>query len=103
MSDWPEGYEPLNGCTVCGRDFAGTVYFDLHRVGNHEHDFDVGHPEGRRCMDEGELAEAGLVRVRPGDSSRYENRLSSGVRLYWHPERAEQLREVFAKDEEEAA
>ena len=55
-----------NGCRSCGRDFTSIENFDLHRIGVHSYTYGEGlkmpgHPEdGRRCMFEDELADAGM-------------------------------------------
>lgn len=41
------------GCRSCGHRFAGTGYFDQHRVGQNS--------TGRRCMTPDEMSAAGLV------------------------------------------
>lgn len=46
---------PLYYCSVCGKDFAALAYFDRHRVGKHEYDFSIEHPDGRRCLDTDEI------------------------------------------------
>ena len=57
----------LNLCCSCQQDFASVAAFDRHRTGVHEYDFaeglrfDIAREDGRRCMDEGEMAEAGLA------------------------------------------
>lgn len=91
---WPDEYVPLNGCRSCGCDFTKTRHFDRHRVGVHGYTYagglrmDPPREDGRRCMDADELAAAGLVRLRAGDSPRYESRIASGVPIYWNPEEA---------------
>jgi hypothetical protein len=105
MSHWPEDYFPLNGCAVCGRDFAGVTYFDAHRVGDHEYDWSIDQPEGRRCMSDEELAEIGLRPITHDElaASMYHARAGFGVQLIFDPEAPERLREAFAGDEEMAA
>jgi hypothetical protein len=93
----PDNYEPLNYCTTCGNDFTSIAYFDLHRIGKHEYDFSVDKPDGRRCMTEEEMLEAGLTKVQIGDSSRYDKRLESGFSLWWDKEQAEKIRLVHAE------
>ena len=86
----PADYVPLNGCVSCGRDFASLDAFDRHRTGEYAHDLSLDHPEGRRCLDDDELAAVGLYRVDAGDSTRHEQRIaSSGVPLYLDPAKAE--------------
>ena len=52
----------MNLCGACGLDFGSVTAFDLHRVGTHEYTYREGlymEPEradGRRCLDESELA-----------------------------------------------
>jgi len=36
MNRWPEEYVPLNGCAVCGIDFASVDAFDAHLGGTAE-------------------------------------------------------------------
>ncbi len=102
MSRWPEGYDPLNGCGVCSRDFTSVPAFDAHRVGTHDHDVSLDQPDGRRCLSDDEMEAHGLARVQPGDSSRYESRLSFGVALFWDPAAVEQARRTFSREEMEA-
>lgn len=47
-------------CTGCGLLFASTDAFDAHRVGDHAYLASAERPDGRRCLTEDELAEAGL-------------------------------------------
>jgi hypothetical protein len=47
-------------CAACNTPFAGTSAFDRHRTGRHEYTFSPDRPDGRRCMDEAEMREAGL-------------------------------------------
>jgi hypothetical protein len=89
---FPDNYEPLNYCRGCGNDFTGVAYFDRHRVGTHEYDWAPNKPDGRRCMSEGEMLEAGLTKVQIGDSSKYDKRLLSGVSLWWDSDDAERIR-----------
>jgi hypothetical protein len=55
-----------NLCTGCGVDFSSVKAFDAHRVGVHAYDFAEGletdppREDGRRCLDEQEMLEAGL-------------------------------------------
>lgn len=103
------GYVPLNQCSVCGLDFTGVEYFDQHRVGKHEYTFveglrmDPPREDGRRCLDEGELAGIGLVRVRPGDSRLHDTRVASGVPLYWDPAAVQGVRERWSQAERSTA
>jgi hypothetical protein len=46
-------------CAACNTQFCGTSAFDKHRTGEHALDFPE-HENGRRCMDEEEMREAGL-------------------------------------------
>ena len=49
----------MNLCRSCSLDFSSLGAFDRHRVGKHELDWPE-HPDGRRCMDESEMIEAGM-------------------------------------------
>jgi hypothetical protein len=53
----------VNLCTACGEDFGGVELFDRHRVGRHAYTFaeglQRGLEDGRRCLNEGEMLEAG--------------------------------------------
>jgi hypothetical protein len=55
-----------NRCVACKKDFASVAAFDRHRIGTHEYDFAEGlrfdppREDGRRCMDEDEMTEAGM-------------------------------------------
>jgi hypothetical protein len=95
-------YIPLNQCSLCEADFTSVEYFDQHRVGTHEYTFAEGmrmeppREDGRRCLDEQEMAAVGLVRVKAGDSKRHEARVATGVSLYWNPLLATQLRKHHA-------
>lgn len=40
--------------------------FDKHRVGVHAYDFSLERPDGRRCLAEDEMAEAGMELDRNG-------------------------------------
>lgn len=53
-------------CTLCGQDFGGVRAFDAHRVGSHDHCFDLSHPDGRRCLSVEEMAGRGLQRNSAG-------------------------------------
>ena len=44
----------LNYCRTCSADFASVAAFDRHRVGTYD-------PHDRRCMDDRELAAAGMA------------------------------------------
>lgn len=44
-------------CAACGKFFSGETAFDLHRVGKI---VDVAPDYGRRCLDDGEMAERGM-------------------------------------------
>lgn len=60
------GFKPeyRNFCRSCGRDFSSVKNFDKHRIGKHEYDFDwrdETKQDGRRCLNEDELREIGLV------------------------------------------
>jgi hypothetical protein len=56
----------VNGCRACGLDFASVSAFDRHRTGTHEYTFaqglerDASVEDGRKCMDESEMREAGM-------------------------------------------
>jgi hypothetical protein len=56
---FPDG-TPANGCSACRLDFASVSAFDRHRTGSQDYDFSIDHLDGRRCMDEGEMQEAGM-------------------------------------------
>lgn len=53
----------MNLCCACGQDFNSTGLFDRHRIGKHAYDFaeglELGLDDGRRCLDPGEMREAG--------------------------------------------
>ena len=56
----------MNLCGACGVDFASVAAFDRHRVGRHAYSFLEGmhleppQEDGRRCLDEGEMRQAGM-------------------------------------------
>jgi hypothetical protein len=60
----------MNLCCACRRDFSSIAAFDRHRVGKHAYDFAeglaLGFEDGRRCMDEDEMLEAGMALDRRG-------------------------------------
>jgi hypothetical protein len=62
----------LNLCCACLRDFSSVSAFDRHRVGKHTYDFAQGMrfdppvEDGRRCLDEDEMLEAGMELDRRG-------------------------------------
>jgi len=91
---YPEGYKPLAFCRSCGRDFAGTTYFDMHRVGLHE-------PDERRCATEGEMHEMGLKQLTPEEmkSGRHKHRLEYDVPMWIDPVQAARLSEVRLSSE----
>ena len=60
------GKTSLNGCSGCRLDFASLAAFDRHRIGRQEYDFSAERLDGRRCMDEGEMIEAGMELDRRG-------------------------------------
>lgn len=49
----------MNLCRACRQDFSSLAAFDRHRIGDHALDWHE-HEHGRRCMDEEELAAAGM-------------------------------------------
>lgn len=53
----------MNLCRRCRRDFGSVELFDRHRVGRHAYTFaeglDRGVEDGRRCLDAGEMEDAG--------------------------------------------
>ena len=56
----------MNLCSACRRDFASVAAFDKHRTGVHAYDFSLERPDGRRCMSEEEMLEAGMELDRKG-------------------------------------
>jgi hypothetical protein len=62
----------VNLCRACGLDFASVGAFDKHRVGKHAYTFREGlrleppREDGRRCLDEAEMREAGMELDRRG-------------------------------------
>jgi hypothetical protein len=56
----------MNLCCACLQDFGSVELFDRHRVGQHAYDFLEGlrmepaREDGRRCLDIGEMEDAGL-------------------------------------------
>lgn len=52
----------MNLCTSCGVDFGSVKAFDAHRIGKHGYTFKEGlymdppREDGRRCLDEEEMA-----------------------------------------------
>ena len=61
--------KPLNQCSACGLDFGSLSAHGAHRVGKHAYLFDYRDPstwDGRRCVGEVELVEAGWARDRFG-------------------------------------
>jgi hypothetical protein len=60
----------MNLCCACRRDFSSVAAFDRHRIGKHAYDFaqglEFGFEDGRRCMDEDEMLEAGMALDRRG-------------------------------------
>jgi hypothetical protein len=50
----------VNLCRACSTDFASLAAFDKHRVGVHEYMWSTDLPDGRRCLRESELLDAGL-------------------------------------------
>jgi hypothetical protein len=84
----------MNLCGGCREDFGSVSAFDRHRVGKHAFTFSEGfrmdppREDGRRCLDTGELEQAGWhrdsrsrwrqpVRDREGLSEKYVTRLSA--------------------------
>jgi hypothetical protein len=57
----------VNLCAACGQDFGSVELFDRHRVGRHAYTFSEGlamapaREDGRRCLDEQEMQDAGLA------------------------------------------
>ena len=49
----------MNLCRLCGEDFGSVSAFDRHRTGKHELNWPE-HEDGRRCMDEEEMAAASM-------------------------------------------
>lgn len=62
----------MNECRSCGLDFSTVPAFDEHRVGTHDYTLAEGmrrEPpvyDGRRCLDESEMRDAGWSRDRWG-------------------------------------
>jgi hypothetical protein len=62
----------VNLCGVCGLDFSTVPDFDGHRVGTHDYTYSEGlaarpmREDGRRCLDRGELVDAGWTADRSG-------------------------------------
>lgn len=54
-----------NLCRSCEEDFSSVSAFERHRVGAHDLNYPE-HENGRRCMDEEELLEAGYERDERG-------------------------------------
>lgn len=54
-----------NLCRSCEEDFSSVKAFERHRVGAHDLNYPE-HENGRRCMDEEELLEAGYERDERG-------------------------------------
>jgi hypothetical protein len=50
---WAGPENPANYCPGCGLDFSSVSAFDKHRVGRHD-------PDERRCLDVGEIHDAGM-------------------------------------------
>jgi hypothetical protein len=87
---------------VCGRDFAGTSYFDAHRVGVHAYDYSPDRPDGRRCADDDELLAMGIRRATDEElfaSTRTRKRAGHGVGFYFNPAAAERMRGLWAEEE----
>lgn len=53
-------------CPSCGLAFVDTDSFDAHRVGEHDYLLSPEHPDGRRCLSEQEMCEAGFGRSTAG-------------------------------------
>jgi hypothetical protein len=57
----------MNLCRCCSTDFASVSAFDRHRVGvymyTHARGLELDPPreDGRRCLDEAEMTEAGMA------------------------------------------
>jgi hypothetical protein len=49
----------MNYCRACNQDFSSLEIFDRHRVGSHEHNWSLEHPDGRRCLSAGEMQDLG--------------------------------------------
>lgn len=49
----------MNLCVTCGLDFGSVSAFDAHRKGDYASVRSSTTPEGRYCLHESELAEAG--------------------------------------------
>jgi hypothetical protein len=103
---FPPGYRPSNFARCCGRDFVSVRAFDTHRVGVHAYTFAEGmaleppREDGRRCMADEELIEAGLARMTEEEmraSARQRGRVEFGVPLWHDPEHTEAVRRGFAE------
>jgi len=101
----PEGYPVSSYCTTCGRDFAGDTYFDKHRIGKHAYlyqeglKFDPPVEDGRRCMDDEEMIEAGMrqMTVEEMQNGRHGKRVGFNVQMWFDPSEGERLRTAHTK------
>jgi hypothetical protein len=50
----------VNLCRSCREELASLTAFDRHRVGEHAYTWSMEHPEGRRCLVNDELLDAGM-------------------------------------------
>jgi hypothetical protein len=50
----------VNLCRGCNEDFASASAFDRHRTGTHRYLWSAEREDGRRCLDDAEMLDAGM-------------------------------------------